>query len=220
MSAGHGGMAMAAAPGEVWAAAYLLPAFAMWALMMVAMMLPSAAPMILLYSRVARRGGGSALALTSAFLLAYLMVWTGFSAAAALAQALLVSSGLVDSIALSVGDRRIAGGLLILAGLYQLTPLKQSCLDKCRSPVSFIMRLSRPGLNGALRLGVAHGVYCLGCCWVLMLLLFVGGVMNLAWIAALALVVLAEKLAPPAYRISRILAPLLIGAGAILAAAG
>jgi predicted metal-binding membrane protein len=214
MAGGHGGMAMAAAP-EPFSAAYLLPAFAMWALMMVAMMLPSAAPMILLYSRVAARSGGR-MAASSLFVLAYLAIWTLFAAFAALTQAALVASGRVDAMRLAVGDARLAGALLLVAGLYQLSPVKRACLDQCRSPLSFIMRLSRPGLAGTLRLGLAHGLYCLGCCWALMLLLFVGGVMNLAWIAGLTLVVLAEKTAPRP--ISSLLAAALIAGGAALLA--
>lgn len=218
MGADHSAMAMSDGPvPAVWTAAYLLPAFAMWTLMMVAMMLPSAAPMILLYSRVAARSEpGRGIGLTSAFLLPYLGIWTLFAAAAALAQALLVATGLIGEMTLAIGDGRIAGGLLLLAGLYQLSSLKQACLDQCRSPISFIMRLSRPGAAGALRLGVAHGLYCLGCCWALMLLLFAGGVMNLAWVAALSLLVLVEKTAPR--WTSRLLAAALLAAGAALLA--
>lgn len=216
---GHGaagadsGMAMAAMPRPAWSAAYLFTAFAMWALMMVAMMLPSAAPMILLYSRFAQRSAPRPLAYTGTFVLAYVVVWTVFSAAAASAQALLVSAGAVSATTLAVGDGRLAGVLLVLAGLYQLSPLKQACLDQCRSPLSFIMRLSRPGALGALRLGLAHGFYCLGCCWALMALLFVGGAMNPAWIAGLALLVIAEKLAPGRLLVSRLLAGGLILGG-------
>ena len=196
---------------------WLAAAFAMWALMMVAMMLPSAAPTILIYARLP---GASApgLHLTTAFALAYLAVWTAFSAAAAVAQGLLISSGLVDAAALAVGDARLAGLLLVLAGIYQLTPLKQACLGQCRSPVAFIMRHARPGAAGALRLGLLHGLYCLGCCWALMLLLFVGGVMNLAWVAVLALVVLIEKLAPAWLRARTILGLSFLAGGVALAA--
>ena len=198
-------MAPMAQPG-VWTPAYLLAAFTMWSLMMVAMMLPSAAPMILFYARFARRSGmagaGPAVAL---FALVYVAIWAGFSLLAAMLQAALVSAGAVSTMALALGDRRIAGALLLLAGLYQLGPLKAACLASCRTPFDFVMRLWRPGLAGALRLGTAHGLYCLGCCWALMLLLVVGGVMNLAWIAALALVVLAEKMAPPRLRLRPIL---------------
>ena len=215
MAAGHAGMAMPDAAPDPWSAGYLLPAFAMWTLMMVAMMLPSAAPMILLYDRVAARAGGGS-ATTAVFLLTYLGIWTAFAGAAAVAQALLIASGAIDAMALAVGDGRIAGALLLLAALYQLSPLKRACLEQCRSPLAFIMRLSRPGVAGTLRLGLAHGLYCLGCCWALMLLLFAGGVMNLAWIAALSLFVLAEKHAPAQLRIRLLGAVLLMAGGAFL----
>ena len=208
------GMAMMpATPVEPWRAAYLAAAFAMWTLMMVAMMLPSAAPMILLYSRFARKAVPSPFAYLAAFVLAYLAVWTLFSALAATAQAGLVAAGLVPAMTLALGNVRLAGALLLLAGLYQLSPLKRACLDQCRSPLSFIMRHSRPGPRGAWRLGLIHGLYCLGCCWALMALLFVGGVMNLAWIAALAILVLAEKVAPAPPTMRR-----LTGGGLVLAA--
>jgi predicted metal-binding membrane protein len=201
-------------PAPPWSAAYLLSAFVMWLLMMVAMMLPSASPMILFYNRFARRSGmanaGAAVAL---FASAYVAVWAFFSLLAALLQAALVSAGAASAMELALGDRRIAGALLLLVGLYQLSPLKRSCLGTCRSPLDFVMRLWRPGAAGAIRLGVTHGLYCLGCCWALMLLLFVGGVMNLAWIAALALLVAAEKLAPARLRLSLFLGALLAVAG-------
>lgn len=217
MAASHAGTAMPAMAAEPWSAAYLLPAFAMWALMMVAMMLPSAAPMILLYARVAARAGdGARAASTPVFLLTYFGIWTLFAAAAALVQAALIASGLIDAMGLAAGGGRTAGALLLLAGLYQLSPLKRACLDQCRSPLAFIMRLSRPGVAGAVRLGLAHGLYCLGCCWALMLLLFVGGAMSLAWIAGLSLIVLAEKYAPPRLRLRPVLAAVLIAAGAVL----
>ncbi|HEV2745840.1 MAG TPA: DUF2182 domain-containing protein [Allosphingosinicella sp.] len=211
--------AMAGMAPDPWSPAYLGPAFAMWALMMAAMMLPSATPMILLYARFARNAApAKAPAAAALFVLAYLAVWSAFSAGAALAQAALVASGLVSQMALALGDRRLAGGLLVLAGLYQLTPLKQACLAECRSPLSFLIRLWRPGPAGALRLGLAHGGYCLGCCWALMALLFVGGVMNLAWVAVLAALVFAEKLAPPPVRATGLIAATLIAAGAALLA--
>ena len=209
------GMAM---PGEggIWTLAYLGAAFLMWALMMVAMMLPSAAPMILLYSRFARQAAPRPLAYTAAFLGAYVAVWTLFSLGAALAQAALVSAGAVSAMSLALGSARCAGALLVLAGLYQLSALKQACLDQCRSPLSFIMRRSRPGPGGAFRLGLAHGLFCLGCCWALMFLLFVGGVMNLAWIAGLALIVLAEKALPARFAPRPLIAAVLIVAGSLL----
>ncbi len=177
------------------AAAYLASAFVMWFLMMIAMMLPSAAPMIMLYGGLARaaREGQAVLAPTSSFAGAYLTVRGGFSALAALAQWQLVRSGAVSEINLAFGDQRVCGALLIAAGLYQATPLKRVCLQNCRSPMSFLMRFWRPGWAGAARLGLTHGIYCLGCYALLMALLFVFGVMNLVWVAALALFVLSEK---------------------------
>ncbi len=201
--------AMMVSPAD--AVSYLTSAFAMWLLMMIAMMLPSATPMILLYGRLARgaRAQGAAMAPTVIFAGMYLAVWGGFSALAALAQWLLVRSGAVSELSLTVGDRRVGGALLIAAGLYQATPLKRACLDACRSPLSFLMRLWRPGWAGAARLGLAHGIYCLGCCALLMILLFVFGVMNLIWVASLSLFVLVEKALPAGSR---------IGAGAAIVA--
>jgi predicted metal-binding membrane protein len=216
--AGHG---MAAMAMETWTAAYLIPAFAMWTVMMVAMMLPSAAPMILLHARIDRAASPARrLGRTLLFALAYLLVWSAFSAAAALAQALLIDLGLVSSASLALGDRAMAAALLAGAALYQLSPIKAACLDQCRSPIHFVMRFWSPGIRGTLRLGLVHGLFCVGCCWGLMLLLFVGGVMNLAWIALLAAIVLAEKAAPPKWRISRLIATLLFAAAAALLASG
>ncbi len=186
------------------AGAYLGSAFLMWLLMMIAMMLPSAAPMVLIYGQLARgaRAKGASMAPTAIFASAYLAIWAGFSALAALAQWLLLLSGAISQMSLAFGNQRIGGALLIAAGLYQATPLKRACLESCRSPMSFLMRLWRPGWAGALRLGLAHGIYCLGCCALLMALLFVFGVMNLIWVAALALFVLAEKVLPIGPRVA------------------
>ncbi len=187
------GGAMSVSTAE--AGRYLISAFLMWLLMMIAMMLPSAAPMILAYGGLARgaRAQGAALASTTVFALVYLATWAAFSLVAAIAQWLLIRTGFISEMTLAFGDRRIGGALLIAAGLYQLTPLKRACLDACRSPMSFLMRLWRPSWTGAARIGLAHGLYCLGCCALLMALLFVFGVMNLAWVAALSLFVLIEK---------------------------
>jgi predicted metal-binding membrane protein len=178
--------------------AYFANAFVMWTLMMVAMMLPSAAPMILLYARFAGsvRAQGGAIAPTLLFAGVYLLAWTGFSLIAAAAQAGLAAAGAISATRLALGDGRIAGVLLLAAGAYQLTPLKRACLGQCRSPLQFVMQNWRPGWRGALTLGLRHAAYCVGCCWALMALLFVGGVMSLAWVAILALIVLAEKVAP------------------------
>lgn len=205
---------------EAWSAAYLLPAFAMWALMMVAMMLPSAAPMILLHARIDRGTQRARLVHSSVFVLAYLGVWTVFGAAAAAAQAWLVDLGLVSAMTLTLGSRIAAAGLLVAAAAWQLTAAKRVCLDRCRSPLGFVLRYWRPGIAGALRLGLVHGLYCLGCCWALMLLLFAGGVMNLAWIAALAALVLAEKYAPPRWQLSRIVAAALLTGSTVLVVSG
>jgi predicted metal-binding membrane protein len=172
--------------------------FLMWFDMMVAMMLPSAAPMILLYERFAeqtRRAGGALLP-TMVFAGLYLTVWAAFSLVATAAQLFLAGIGLVDGASLAFGDRHVAGALLVAAALYQLTPAKQACLDNCRSPLGFLRREWGPGWASAVRLGLKHGAYCVGCCWLIMALLFVGGVMNLAWVAALALLVLIEKFLP------------------------
>ena len=215
--ASMGGMGMAPEP---LSAAYLVPAFAMWAVMMVAMMVPSAAPMILLHARIDRSQTQRRRTLHSLlFALAYLLVWTGFSAAAALGQALLVNAGIVSDMALSIGNRGIAAALLLLAAAYEMTAAKRLCLDKCQSPLVFVMRHWKPGAPGAFRLGVAHGLFCVGCCWALMLLLFVGGVMNLAWVAALGIVILGEKFAPPYWRSERYVAAALFIAAMAVAVA-
>lgn len=200
---------------EVWTTSYLIPAFVMWAFMMVAMMLPSAMPMILLYARFSARSGGNA-AGTILFAATYLLIWLLFSGLATVAQAALVETALASHTDVSLADRRLSGALLIAAGTYQLSPLKSACLNQCRSPLSFVMRFWRPGWKGGLRLGLLHGLFCLGCCWVLMLLLFVGGVMNLAWIAALTLIVTAEKLAPPSLPIRKTIAAFLLLGGSFL----
>lgn len=180
-----------------WTPGYVALMFAMWWIMMVAMMVPSVTPMVLLFSVVSRKetGGEAAVAPTGAFLLGYLLAWGAFSAVATGLQWLLERSGLVSPMGMETG-LALGGGLLAAAGLYQLTPLKQACLAKCRNPLLFLMQEWRPGYKGALRMGAAHGAWCLGCCWFLMALLFVGGVMNVLWIAGLAVYVYIEKLAP------------------------
>ena len=146
-------------------------------------------------------------------------MWTAASLIAAIAQQGLIAADILDS-RLMLDDASIAGALLIAAGLYQLTPLKQRCLDRCRSPLAFLMIGWRPGLAGAVPLGLGHGLYCLGCCWMLMALLFVGGVMNLLWIALLALFVLLEKVVPRGELFARLSAILLAGAGLLVILAG
>lgn len=207
MAAESGAMVGMAMPIAPFSTAYLGSAFAMWAVMMVAMMVPSASPMILLHAKVDRAPSASARLLhTFVFALAYVLVWSAFSAAAAVIQALLVANGIVSDAALSVGERRLDAALLLAAAGYELTAAKRLCLDRCQSPLNFLHRHMRPGTAGAFRLGLLHGGYCVGCCWALMVLLFVGGVMNLAWVAILGILVVGEKIAPPAWHSERLLA--------------
>lgn len=200
----------------VWTPRYALVMFAMWWVMMVAMMLPSAAPTILLLAAVNRaRRNDPPYGAVGFFIAGYLNVWALFSVGAVLAQAALDASGLLSA-AMAAASPRLAGALLIGAGLWQFTPLKRMCLRQCRSPVSFLTEHRRPGALGSLRMGAEHGAYCLGCCWFLMALLFVGGAMNLAWIGALSVYVLVEKLAPWGPRISAVVGGLLALCGAAL----
>ena len=185
------------ASGEIFTLPNYLTMFAMWAVMMVAMMVPSALPMILIYShsvKKAKHDGGS-LAPLSVFVLGYVIVWTLFSAGAALLQLILQNLGMVNKMMVGTNPWAI-GGLLIIAGLYQMSPLKDTCLRFCQHPVMFISKHWRTGTGGAIRMGVIHGGYCVGCCWALMILLFVGGVMNLLWVALIAIFVLLEKILP------------------------
>jgi predicted metal-binding membrane protein len=180
----HGGMAAMRAPP-------LGALVLMWWLMMVAMMLPSAAPAVLLYARVrAVRAGDGAVGQTWVFLVGYLAVWLLFSIIAAGAQRLLTGPSM------ALHNRYAEGAVLVAAGLYQLSPLKNVCLSRCRSPAQFLSRHWRAGWAGAVRLGILHGADCVGCCWMLMALLFVGGVMNLWWIVGLTAIVTVEKLLP------------------------
>jgi predicted metal-binding membrane protein len=197
-------------------ARYLFLLFLMWAVMMAGMMLPSAAPTLLLYARVARSGAGNAIASVYAFAAGYIVVWSGFSLAATLLQWALHDAGLLSPMMQSA-SRALSGGLLVIAGAYQWSSLKQRCLSSCRGPAAFIAQHWRPGVGGALRMGVRHGLFCLGCCWALMLLLFAGGVMSLACIAAITIFVLLEKLAPLGAYTARAAGTLLVGAGAWLA---
>ena len=181
--------------GVPWTANHFILTLLMWAVMMVAMMLPSASPMVLTYAAVVDQIAATQGRRTSAivFTAGYLIVWSGFSLVATalqwgLERAALLSPMIVTSSAL------LGGTLLIIAGLYQLSPAKDFCLKYCQSSLTFIASHWRPGQDGALRMGLRHGSYCVGCCWALMLLLFVGGVMNLLWVAAISIFVLLEKL--------------------------
>jgi predicted metal-binding membrane protein len=170
--------------------------FAMWAVMMAGMMAPSAAPVFLLYAKTrAARGEGMTSPAVLLFGSGYLTVWTAFSVCAALAQGALHQAALLSP-AMKVASPRIAGAILIAAGVYQLTPWKQKCLTHCRSPLGFLMTQWRQGLRGAFQMGLSHGLFCVGCCWALMGILFAVGVMNLVWVAVLTAVVLLEKVGP------------------------
>ncbi len=197
-----------------WTATELGTTFAMWGVMMVAMMAPTASPMLLAVARIGRSRPGSASPLlpAAAFLGGYLLVWTGFSLVATLAQWRLHELALVSAAGASRGAA-LAGGLLLGAGAFQLTPLKQACLRRCRSPLLFLMRAWRPGAWGGLRMGIAHGGFCVGCCWALMALMFVGGTMNLLWAAGLMLLMLAEKVLPQGQRLGHAVGVGLVGWG-------
>src|SRR5688572_26607362 len=212
----HSMAAMAPGLGH-WSAADFLVTLTMWWVMMVGMMIPAAAPMILIYARVARqaRERGTPFASAAWFALGYFLAWLGFALAATALQWGLENTLLLAPTSASVGPR-LGGALLIAAGLYQWTTLKDACLAYCQSPMRFIQRFGFRGERGAaVRLGLRHGAFCIGCCWALMILLFVGGVMNLLWIAAIAALVLAEKLIAARF-ISRAGGIALIAAGVAL----
>jgi predicted metal-binding membrane protein len=201
-----------------WSFSYAALMLAMWWIMMIAMMIPSAAPMILLYGRVARHAQRKGqmeegVLPTFVFVLGYLAAWFGFSALATGAQWGLERAGLVHQMLMWSTSTTLTALLLIAAGLYQLTPLKRACLEHCRSPASYLSAHWRGGRSGAFEMGLTHGTYCLGCCWVLMALLFAGGVMNLVWIAGLTIIVLTEKVIPWGARFGQGLAALMVGGG-------
>lgn len=209
----HAAMGMAGMDATAWGFSELSALFIMWAVMMAGMMLPSAAPVILLTAGVyRRRGGEQAGRSTAAFVSGYLVAWTVFSALAALTQAGLHSAALMSA-SMASKSAWLAGALFVVAGLYQWLPLKNACLTHCRSPLQFLTEEWREGTRGAFVMGLRHGVFCVGCCWGLMLLLFATGVMNLAWVAAIAAFVLVEKLLPHGLRIGRYAGVLLIAWG-------
>jgi predicted metal-binding membrane protein len=198
----------------VWDVRHLALLWAMWAVMMVGMMLPSAAPLLLLYGGVARRSAtGASVASSQIYALAagYLAVWAVFSLGATALQRLLAMLLYISSM-MEVTNPVVGAALLLIAGVYQLTPIKEACLRTCRSPLGFLMSRWRTGVAGAFRIGVEHGALCVGCCWALMLLLFVGGVMNLAVIAVLTAFVAFEKLSPFGAQGARISGVVLIAA--------
>jgi predicted metal-binding membrane protein len=210
-------MAMAVMQPVAWSAGYAVLMVFMWWIMMVAMMLPSAAPMILLYAAVNRkaRERGAPFVPTGVFALGYLAAWGVFSLLAVALQWGLERTALLSS--MMVGTSIVLGGLLLIAaGAWQLTPLKHACLKHCRSPLHFLSHHWRKGRWGAFRMGAEHGAFCLGCCWFLMGLLFYGGVMNLYWIVGLAAFVLLEKTAPAGHWIGSAAGVGLIAWGGLL----
>ena len=201
-----------------WTAADVFFAFTMWAVMMVGMMAGSAAPVLLLFGSARRARGAPGMPLAVFWFGAgYLVVWVGFSACAALVQWALHDSAMLSPM-MAASSPRLAGAILIGAGLYQLTPIKGACLTHCRSPLSFLMIHWRDGNAGALQMGVRHGAYCLGCCWALMGVLFVVGVMNLVWVAALTAFVLVEKIGPAGARAARVAGAMMIVLGLLVVA--
>ena len=204
-----------------WSVADVFFMFIMWAVMMFAMMLPSVTPTVMIFGRVRekRKESGRPYAPTSAFVGGYLLVWVGFSLLATFANWILHTDGSMTSMMGKVGSQ-MGGLLLVAAGIFQWTPLKNACLEHCRSPMGFLMQHWREGNSGAILMGLYHGIYCLGCCWLLMLLLFVLGVMNLPWVALLTIIVLAEKILPRGEILGRGLGVFLIGWGVWMFVAG
>lgn len=214
MAMGPAAMDMARPATALWGLTEAAAMFVMWSVMMVAMMLPSATPMILLHDKVnrSRQAQGKAQQSSVLFVIGYLLVWVGFSALATLLNGGLHASGLLTSMAGRVTPL-LAGITLLAAGAYQWSSLKYACLNHCRSPVGFLMAHWHEGPRGTIRMGIHHGIYCVGCCWLLMALLFVLGVMNILWIAVLSVIVLCEKVAPNGRLVSRVTGVVFVGWG-------
>ena len=204
MKSGSMAMDMMMPASHAWTLPDFEAMFVMWSVMMVAMMLPSASPMILLFEKISEgRATQSAPRPSSVeFMAGYLLIWTGFSLLATLLNWALHSAGVLDSM-MGKATPVVAGATLLVAGIYQWTPLKNACLAQCRSPVQFLLAHWSDRRFGAVQMGAQHGLFCLGCCWFLMLLLFALGVMNLLWIAVLTVIVLAEKILPAGDKIAR-----------------
>ncbi len=208
---GMGSMSANASMIRAWSLADFVMMFVMWAVMMIGMMLPSATPMILLYARIERsnRAKGHVIAPTTTFVLGYAVAWSAFSLVATVGQWILDQTAQLSPMMVTT-SHILGGSVLIAAGLYQWTPIKYACLAHCRSPIQFVTAHWQKGVAGAFKMGLHHGAYCVGCCWVLMALLFVGGVMNLLWIAAIAFAILAEKLLPYGAAVGRLAGGVLI----------
>jgi predicted metal-binding membrane protein len=197
---------------STWTTMNLWTILCMWAVMMAAMMLPSALPTVMTFARLCERGRENVRFL--AFVWAYLLVWIGFSVAATAMQWVLQFEDWVNPMIVSTSVV-LSGSLLLIAGVYQFSPIKRVCLANCRTPMGFLLGEWRAGFRGAFLMGLRHGWFCLGCCWALMALLFVGGVMNIAWIAALSIAVAIEKMVPYGDKVAPVLGIGLIVAGAI-----
>ena len=192
--------------------------FGMWSVMMVGMMLPTASPMVLTFSSICRRRTPErTFARVAMFVLGYVVVWTGYGALASVAQWVLYTAALLSPMGDSTSPY-LAGSLLVISGIFQLTPLKHACLDRCRTPMGFLLAEWRPGPRGALIMGLRHGLNCAGCCWAIMTLMFVLGVMNLLWMAVLAIFCLMEKIAPAGHHVRRVGGVLLTGWGMLVLA--
>ena len=216
MSASAESTSMMAAMGMTldapWGAADIVLTFIMWAVMMVGMMSASAAPVLLLFAEMQARRTQRGLTLTLLFALGYLSIWFGFSATAALTQWGLHQAALMSP-AMATSSPRLAGAILIAAGGYQLTPAKGACLRHCQSPLGFLLSHWRDGAKGALGMGLRHGVYCVGCCWAMMAVLFAVGVMNLAWVGALTAFILLEKIGHTGMRAARVGGTVIVALG-------
>lgn len=191
-----------------WTVGYALAMLAMWWVMMVAMMLPSATPVILLHAKISGAEGN--LLANALFAAGYVLMWGGFSAVAATLQWLFESFGVLSPYRMNTSSAYFAGAILIYAGAYQVSPLKRACLKHCQGPIAFLTHHWSPGNWGAFRMGIHHGAYCLGCCAGLMAILFFGGIMNLYWIIGVAILVLAEKVLPIGVKLCFYTGPLLI----------
>ncbi|MEO6408259.1 MAG: DUF2182 domain-containing protein [Burkholderiaceae bacterium] len=199
-------------------AAGLLTAFGMWAVMMIAMMLPTVAPSASVFSAlVARRDPDRGSRATAAYVMGYTASWIAFAVPAALVQWALTDALLLDPMARST-NTLLSSAILLAVGVYQWLPLKSACLSKCRTPLAFFMANWRDGTSGAFRLGLRHGGYCVGCCWALMSVMFVVGAMSLAWMGLIMLLVLSEKVIAASWRFDQILGAILVSAGFWIAA--
>lgn len=211
------GNAMTKATGTSWTGRDFVLMFLMWTVMMVGMMVPSAFPMILMFSSLNRNhwDRNGPFVSTRIFAAGYIVIWTAFSLAATIVQWGLQSVGLLSPMMASTSIA-FSGLVLVAAGIYQWTPFKNACLRNCQTPLGFLMTRWQDGVSGAFRMGLAHGTYCVGCCWILMGLLFVGGVMNLLSIGVLAMFVLLEKVTPPSPWLPRFTGAALVAWGGLV----